>query len=116
MTLEEAKSLKRNEIDQNTEYLIMNSNLTFDGNNFSMSIHAQINWLGIPNIPDNYFPINIKNKNNYLYSLTAQNKMPFFLNAVGLKNSYLQSGNDLIIQVDALTTVEEVLNFIDPRV
>lgn len=116
MTLDEAKAIARKIVDENTANFIISNPMTFDGNNFSMSLQAQINWLGIPQIPDAYFPYNIKNTNNDLYVLTAGNKLPFFLTAVGTKNAWLQSGNNLIDQINLLTTVDECLNFIDPRV
>ena len=116
MTLDEARAIARKMVDENTASLIVSNPMTFDGNNFSMSLQAQINWLGINQIPDAYFPYNIKTTANTFYSLSAVNKLPFFLTAVGTKNGWLQSGNDLIAQIDALTTVDECLIFIDPRV
>lgn len=116
MTLDEAKAIARKIVDENTAILIVTNPMTFDGNNFSMSLQAQINWLGIPQTPDNYFPYNIKTTANTFYSLTASNKLAFFLTAVATKNAWLQSGNNLIDQINALTTVDECLNFDDPRI
>lgn len=112
--VEEAKVFMNNKIDSKTQELIFNG-FNFDGHLWSLSITAQINWSNIPNLPEIFFPLPMQDKNGNSYSLSYTNRMNFYLTAVGAKNAPIQSGNALKLQINTLETMDEVLNFIDPR-
>ena len=114
LTLAQAKINKCAEIDLKTQSLIFGGFLS-DGKDFSLSITAQINWSNIPLLPDSMFPIALMTKNDELHILTLENRTAFYLSAVNGKNTHLQSGGALKIQVNALTTIADVQNFADPR-
>lgn len=113
-TLYEAKIFMSNKIDSKTQELIFNG-FNFDGHLWSLSITAQINWSNIPNLPETFFPLPMQDKNGNSYNLNYSDKMNFYLAAVIAKNTPIQSGNALKLQLNALETMDEVLNFIDYR-
>lgn len=113
-TVAEAKAFIKKKIDARTEELILNG-FSFGGQVFSLSFTAQINWSNIPNLPESLFPLPMLDKDGNNYSLACANRMNFYLTAVGTKNALIQSGNALKTQVNELGTIEEILNFVDPR-
>ena len=113
-TIAEAKVFVKKKIDARTEELILNG-FSFGGQVFSLSFTAQINWSNIPNLPESFFPLPMLDKNGNNYSLSYANRMNFYLTAVGAKNAPIQSGNALYNQVNELESIEEILNFVDPR-
>lgn len=110
----EAKAVIKKKIDARTEELILNG-FSFGGQVFSLSFTAQINWSNIPNLPESLFPLPMLDKDGNNYSLSYSNRMNFYLTAVGTNNSLIQSGNALYNQVNELESIEEILNFVDPR-
>jgi hypothetical protein len=113
-TLEQAKEIKLNQIDAKTQELIF-LGFAFAGLQWSLSLTAQINWSNLSSIPEQFFPLPLQDMNEQSYSLAYANRMNFYLTAVGTKNSRLQSGSVLKQQVSLLATIEDALNFVDPR-
>ena len=116
-TIEEALEVKKDQIDSRTQELIFEgfnypSNST---NKWSLSINAQINWNNIPQLPQIVFPLEIQDMEGNNYNLEYSDRMNFYYTAVNIKNSHLQSGNILKTQVSQLTTIQEILTFVDPR-
>ena len=113
-TLEEFKDLKLYEIDKKTQGLIFKgfqyANLTW-----SLSITAQINWSNLLQLPDALFPLPIQAKDLTVYNLPLDERMNFYLTALNSKNLPLQSGHALKLQVQAMTTIDEINNFTDNR-
>lgn len=114
-TLEQAYEIKKDLIDLKTQELIFRG-FTFAGFQWSLSITAQINWSNIPLLPEVMFPIEMYDINGDIYNLTFLNRLSFYGAAVATKNSHLKLGNELKGQVLLLTTIEDILNFVDPRV
>ena len=110
-----AKQDKKNEIDINTQAIIAKG-FTFAGLNYSLSLTAQINWSNIPMLPDAAFPLQIQSQEGTIYHLELANRQNFYLTAVNAKNTPLQSGHLLKVQIDQLGTLEEIYNFIDNRI
>jgi len=119
MTLAEAKKIQIDAIDENTEYLIKLNGFTFppsSGNTFSFSIEAQINWSNILQISEINFPQPLKTREETLYMLQLSDRQSFYDTAVAAKKTYLDSGGMLCYQIEAMTNIDEVLNFSDPRI
>lgn len=110
-----AKIEKYNYIDTNTGLLI-NNGFTFAGLTFSLSQNAQINWSNILQLPEEAFPINVMSVNEDIYSLSLANRMNFYLSAVNGKNIPLQSGSLLKAEIKAMNNLQEIENFVDPRI
>ncbi len=116
-SLYELKESVKANIDLRTQELIF-AGFLFAGLIFSMSVEAQINWSNFPVLYQSapqLFPLDILSKNDELYSLKYSDIMSFYFSAVSHKNTQLQSGNILKQQVNAMTTAEELNNFVDPR-
>lgn len=113
-TLLEAKNVKKTEIDLKTQSLIY-LGFEFAGLRWSMSNSAQTNWTNLPLLPEMVFPINLYSQEDKLYVLALENRMDFYMSAVAEKMKYLQSGSELKAQIEALTDIDTILNFIDTR-
>lgn len=113
-TLEEAKEMKLAQIDSRTQELIFEG-FSFAGLHWSLSINAQINWNNLPQLPQTVFPLAIQDMNGVDYDLEFSQRMDFYYTAVAVKNSHLQSGNVLKREVSDMQTIQDVLNFQDPR-
>jgi hypothetical protein len=83
----------------------------FEGNIFSMSTNAQINWSNLLNIPEQLFPLQVSTKDNEVYMLALANRLNFYLTALGTKKARLDAGNALKQQVKLLTTLQECEDF-----
>lgn len=114
MTIEQAKQEKKDLIDAKTQELIFKGFL-FAGLNWSLSINAQINWSNLPLMSEFAFPLNMQDMDGNDYVLSYEERMNFYYTAMAAKNTHLQSGNALKTQVSELTTIQEILNFVDPR-
>jgi len=108
------KESKITDIDSKTQELI-NNGFTFDGQIFSMSLTAQINWSNFPQLPDVMFPLSVMTKEDTAYILSLANKMNFYYSALAYKNQYLQSGGVLKGEVMACNTYDCVNAIIDNR-
>ena len=113
-SIEEALEVKKNQIDKRTQELIFEG-FSFAGLHWSLSINAQIDWNNLPQLPEIVFPLAIQDVDGNNYNLEYSDRMNFYYTAVNIKNSHLQSGNILKTQVSQLTTIQEILTFVDPR-
>ena len=113
-TLEEALEVKKNQIDKRTQELIFEG-FSFAGLHWSLSINAQINWGNLPQLPQGAFPLPIQDVNGNDYNLQYADRLNFYYAAVGAKNTHLQSGSVLKREVSDMQTIQDVLNFQDPR-
>ena len=100
------------EIDEKTTNNIFNG-YTFAGHTFSMSISAQINLSNLFNIPEAAFPLPYSTKDNNVYMLSYANRQNFYLSALLYKNTTIQQGNALKLEVTNATTMEELQNILD---
>lgn len=114
MTIKQAKQEKFGLIDAKTQELIFQG-FAFAGLHWSLSINAQINWSNLPKMPEFAFPLNMQDMDGTDYVLSYEERMNFYYTSMAVKNTHLQSGNALKTQVSELTTIEEILNFVDPR-
>jgi hypothetical protein len=106
-TLEDYKKYLIDLQDKKTERLIY-SGFTFDGNLFSLSINAQINWSNLLNIPQAMFPLNLSTKDDNIYVLNFNNVQSFYFTALGKKSEYLQLGNIVKKRINQCLTFEEL--------
>ena len=106
-TVEEYKKYLIDIQDKKTEELIL-SGFTFDGNLFSLSINAQINWSNLLNIPQVMFPLNLSTKDDKIYILNFNNLQNFYFTALGIKNECLQLGNLIKKRINECGTTEEL--------
>lgn len=112
--IDDIKYFLRDKVDLKTQSLIYNG-FSFQGIVFSLSDKAQINWSNFPNLPQSIFPLNILGINDEPFILQYADVMMFYLTAVATKNSHLQSGNVLKQQINAMTTKQQLEQFIDNR-
>jgi hypothetical protein len=93
---------------------------TYDGHNWPMLGTSRENWSNIMNISEGVFPLSMLDKDLLPYSLTLAKREQFYMAAVACKQGKILVGNELKKQVRALrysagATIEDILNFIDPR-
>lgn len=121
MELQELKEVRNKAIDEVTELMIRKgfSFALFQGELFSMSDSAQINWSNFPNLPDTVFNVSgclpVMSKNEVVCLLPLAHKMNFYYSALNHKNTYLQSGSVLKGQINSAQTEEEVQAVEDNR-
>ena len=113
-SLEEAINFKKDQIDKRTQELIFEG-FSFAGLHWSLSINAQVNWGNLPQLPQGAFPLPIQDVNGNDYNLQYADRLNFYYAAVGAKNTHLQSGSVLKREVSDMQTIQDVLNFQDPR-
>jgi len=102
-------------IDDKTVTLIDNG-FVFDGETFSLSSKAQMNWLGLKSLQSLLtFPINITTMADTSYSLTEANLDLFVTTASGTVQYYLDSGRSIKSQVSAAATEADLLTIQDLR-
>ncbi len=111
---QERQLIKDTIIDTNTPKLIYKG-FTYAGLSWSMSDKAQSNWLAIQSRREEKFPINLLSQEGKLFVLNFNERDAFIDAAWKVKEDALESGSLLKLQLDALETIEEVLNFTDPR-
>ena len=93
--------------DKKTEDLIL-SGFTFDGNLFSLSVNAQINWSNLLNIPEVMFPLNLSTKDDNIYVLNFNNVPNFYFTALSKKSECLQLGNDIKKRINECVNNEQL--------
>jgi len=102
-------------IDSKTVTLIDNG-FGFDGETFSLSSKAQMNWLGLKSLQSLLtFPINITTMSDTSYSLTEANLDLFVTTASGTVQYYLDSGRSIKSQIAAAATEADLLTIQDLR-
>ena len=106
-TLDEYKKHLIDLQDKKTENLIL-SGFTFDGNLFSLSINAQINWSNLLNFPQVMFPLNLSTKDDNIYILNFSNVQNFYFTSLGRKSECLQLGNDIKKRINESLTIAEL--------
>jgi hypothetical protein len=108
------KSALKRSIDQKTQELIFRG-FEFNGKVMSMSQNAQINWTNMPNLEESDFPMIIMSKDDEPVQLQYSDKLLIWRAARNHSKNAQLSGGILKMQIDSITTIEEVLNFNDPR-
>ena len=109
------KKRKKRAIDAKTVSLIVKG-FTFDGDVFSTSIRAQINWNNLKHSESDFtWPVEISTRNGGAYSLTQANLPSFWLASRDHIKGHYDSGRALRVQVNAATTHAEVDAVVDTR-
>lgn len=113
--LVEKKALKIKQIDLKT-YQLIGSGFIYDGNSFSLSPNAQLNWLGIKALETLIsFPLDITTMSDSSYTLTANNVNTFVGTAVYVVQTALTNGRTLKLAVNAATNQSELDAVVDNR-
>jgi len=116
--LPDYKVAKKGEIDAKTSDLILKG-FTYDGNEFSMSDHAQINWadLMVAGTAELLtYPVAISTDDNGTYDITDLDHLKAFFTAMLTRKEWcLSSGRDLKDEVDACTDIQELFAIHDDR-
>ena len=116
--LQREKSIKNGDIDSKTDDIIAEGYI-FDSNLFSLSANAQINIAAIKQASDAgwvAFPVAWSTKTDGEYSVSEADFPAFYGRALAAKKYALDSGRALKVQVNACTTVAQVLAIDDDRV
>ena len=115
INLEENKAALIRKIDEKTQYLI-SQGFSFDGQQFSLSEPAQINWLGLKTLQDAItWPMEITTKGDGVYSLSEQNLIYFLGTGKAVIQGHIDSGRDLKIAIIEATTQAELSAVVDER-
>ena len=118
LDLSEYKDIKSKEIDSRTQELISNG-FPYDGATFSLSSHAQLNWIGMKtaDIQDLLtFPMGITTIDDDEYSIQNKSSLTtFYVTGLVYKKSILDSGRNLKVAVKAATTKAEIDLVLDNR-
>jgi hypothetical protein len=107
LSIDEKKSQSIDFIDEKIKECIL-SGFLFQGNLFSMSLEAQINWSNLLMIPDEYFPLQINTKEDNVYNLHFSNRDAFYMAAMTHKTTKLNLGTNRKQQVLSCNTTEEI--------
>lgn len=100
ISLSDKKAAKIIAIDERTDAIISNG-FTFDGNRFSLSIQAQMNWSALFSMQSLMsFPIGVTTLDNTTYSLSFANLIPFIGTGMAVVKNAIGSGRALKIAAD----------------
>lgn len=114
-TLDEKKAKRIIEIDEKTQELIR-IGFTFDSQIFSLSREAQINWLGLKTLESLLnWPVTVTTKDDLEYSLENSNLNNFLGTASLTKQSHLDSGRTLKLEILQATNQTELDAVVDNR-
>lgn len=103
------------EIDANTRAIIARG-FTFDGNSFSLSVQAQMNWIGLYSFQSLFvFPINVTTLANTAYPLSHDDLVAFIGVGAGVVATAIGTGRALKILVNAAETKEDLSAIVDTR-
>lgn len=106
--LEAAQLLKCAEIDEKTQRLI-SQGFAFDGEQFSLSVRAQTNWLGLKVLENLLvFPVELTTHDDKAYYLEQADLNAFVGTGAAIVQQYLESGRALKGQVLAAQSLAEV--------
>lgn len=117
ITLDEAKAIKINNINNNTDLLIAGG-VEYNDSIFGFELHDQINYLGMNIMQDCLtFPLTIKCRDEgTFYTFESKEDAVAFTEAVcAWKNSLLNSGWLLKYQVLACESIQSVCEISDTR-
>lgn len=114
-TLAQLKSKKISEIDIKTGELI-SGGFTFDNEQFSLSLAAQKNWLGLKVLESLVtWPVSVTTITDGEYSLSQANLIPFMGTGQATLQANLNSGRALKIQINQAVDKEAVNAITDGR-
>lgn len=115
VSLDDKKVAKKKAIDVKTQSIIRQG-FDFDGNHFSLSPNAQLNWIGIVVMQSAItWPLSITTDTDGDYDL-AHGNLPYFVGtAMTMVGNYLASGRALKVACNAATTQAELDAVVDDR-
>lgn len=113
-TLDEVKKIKLEEISNTTDELILNG-FDYQGMKFSLAPGAQSNLHHIKVAEPSEFPFNYMSLSYEIYVLQFDERDLFYNTAVTKTREIKEEGGIIEFQVNSLTTINDVLNFKDPR-
>lgn len=114
-SLAACKDAKVSAIDRRTQELIRRG-FTFDDEQFSLSLNAQLNWLGIKSLSEVLsFPIEVTTIDDGVYNLAQDDVLPFVATAAATVQAYLESGRALKQLALAAEDHDALDEVVDPR-
>lgn len=115
ITLADKKAERIKVVDARTDAII-GSGFSFDGNQFSLSTQAQMNWIGLYTLKDlQSWPIGITTAANETYQLALLGLIAFIAAGSQVIKNAVGSGRALKIAINAATTQEELDAVVDTR-
>lgn len=115
INLTENKKKRIKEVDRRTQEIISNG-FTFDSNQFSLSIEAQINWSGLVTLESLLtWPMTITTKVDGSYLLAQSDLLYFIGTGKTVITTTLDSGRTLKISINNATTQAELDAIVDSR-
>lgn len=120
ISLETIKSLRKMEVDNNTNRIRDRDGLSHAGERFAMSDGAMLKWTGLIAAKDMLpFPMTILTIDDKPFVLADQTTLMQFAGAVlsyeTSLTSPLTTGRSLRARIESAQTVEEVLSIVDDR-
>lgn len=115
--IEASKLFTCNKIDETTSFSLLNG-ITYKDIILSFSEHAQIDYLGIRETPTDEFPIPILSLDEKSVVLIENQNDANDLYTIAWKHraSIKKAGGALKLQVNSMTNINDIINFIDPRI
>lgn len=115
ISLDDNKAVRIIQIDKRTDAIIA-AGFLYDGNTFSLSTQAQMNWMGLYTLKDlQTWPIGVTTAANETYQLALLNLVAFIATGSQVIKNAVGSGRALKIAINAATTQEELDAIVDTR-
>lgn len=114
-SLPRARAAKVAAVDARTREIIA-AGFSFDGNSFSLSQQAQMNWLGLVTLQDLFaWPMGVTNDADATYTLSHENLIPFIAAGSGVVAAAVGSGRALKVAANAAANQGELDAVVDAR-
>lgn len=114
-SLDDQKKERNRLIDRRTDELI-SLGFAFDGEQFSLSQNAQINWLALKTVENLLtWPVSVSTLQSNQYMLEEDDLDGFLGAGSGTAKAHLDSGRALKVQINDATTQEELDAVVDNR-
>jgi hypothetical protein len=114
ISLDEAKFIKKNAIQEKTETLLY-AGFTFDNKTFGLTSDESRKWLGLRLAQSSEFPINVVSKEGQIEQLNDSTVIDFYNAAFNRARNIEEGGGALKYQVNQCTTIEQVNAITDNR-
>ena len=103
------------QVSDKTESLIIKHGFVFMGNTFDLDESSQLKWLALATMQSSLsWPVDVSPRTG-VYSLTEANLVPFQNAGLQVVQGYKNSGRSFRLQLEACTTLHELIQVTDER-
>lgn len=111
------QSMRIANVNTKTEALIVEHGFVFGAQNqtFDLDESSQLKWLALATMQSSLsWPVDVSPRTG-VYSLTQANLVPFQNAGLQVVQGYKDSGRNLRLQLEAATTMQEMIDIVDDR-